>query len=139
VTAEIVARASLIAGAVLLVIGPGMQARLQMREYHDMLDTLIEGDPPAVTREYLSLLAVGPSMALHSPLGLIRFLARAWGWYPRYRAARRAFMTSEGAHDTTVADIRTHLVRARNWAIVVAGSMLILVGTSVELVQLVAG
>jgi hypothetical protein len=136
-TAEIVGRAILIAGAFLLVLGPGLQARLEMREYHELLDALIESDPPAATREYLRLLAIGPSMALHSPLGLLRFIAGAWAWYPRYRAARAAFNSSRAGHDERVVHIRTHLTRARNWAMVVFGSMLIFAGAAVELTQTV--
>jgi hypothetical protein len=134
-TADIVARAILIAGAFLLVLGPALQARLEMREFHELLDALIESDPPAATREYLRLLAVGPSMALHSPLGLIRFATSAWSWYPRYRTARSAFTASGAGHDERVVHIRTHLTRARNWAMVVLGSMLIFGGTAVELTQ----
>jgi len=134
-TSEIVGRAILIAGAFLLVLGPGLQARLEMVEYHELLDALIESDPPAVTREYLRLLAVGPSMALHSPIGLLKFLAGLREWYPRYRNARKAFATSEAGHDQRVARVRKHLIRARNWAIVVLGSVLIFAGTTVELAR----
>lgn len=134
-TAEAIGRAVLIAGAFLLVLGPALQARVEMREYHELLDALIESDPPAVTREYLRLLAIGPSMALHSPLGLLRFVTGVWGWYPRHRTARRAFTTSGAGHDERVVHIRTHLIRARNWAIVVLGSMLIFAGAAVELAQ----
>jgi hypothetical protein len=137
VTAEIVGRALLVAGAFLLVLGPGLQARLEMREYHDLLDALIESDPPVATREYLTLLASGPSLALHSPLGLLKFLAGLRAWYPRYRAARRAFAASGAAHDERVVHIRTHLTRARNWAIVVLGSVLIFTGAIVELTHTV--
>lgn len=136
-TAEIVGRSILIAGAFLLVLGPGLQARMEMREYHELLDALIEDDAPAVTREYLTVLAAGPSMALHSPLGLLRFLATAWGWYPRYRAARRALTVSGALHDEQMVHIRSHLIRARNWAIVVLGSTLIFAGAAVELAQTV--
>ena len=134
-TAALIGHAILIAGAFLLVLGPGLQARLEMREYHELLDTLIETDPPAATREYLRLLAIGPSLALHSPLGLLRFLSGMRAWYPRYRSARLAFIDSQAAHDERVMHIRTHLVRARNWAIVVLGSVLIFAGTAVALVQ----
>jgi hypothetical protein len=134
-TAALIGHAILIAGAFLLVLGPGLQARLEMREYHELLDTLIETDPPAATREYLRLLAIGPSLALHSPLGLLRFLTGMRAWYPRYRSARSAFVNSQAAHDERVMHIRTHLVRARNWAIVVLGSVLIFAGTAVALVQ----
>jgi sulfite exporter TauE/SafE len=135
VTAEIVGRAIVIAGALLLVVGPGMQARAEMREYHELLDALIDDDLPGQTREYLRLLSVGPSMALHSPLGLLRFAASAWAWYPRYRTAHHAFQLSAGQQDARFLAIRAHLVSARNWAIVVAGSLLILVGASLELAQ----
>ena len=131
----ILGRAILIPGALLLLLGPGLQARAEMREYHDLLEALIESEPPAVTREYLAVLAIGPSMALHSPIGLLRFLVSLRRWYPRYRSARLAFIRSDVKHDERVAHIRGHLVRARNWAIVVLGSLLILVGTAVELVQ----
>lgn len=134
-TAEIVGRAILMTGAFLLVLGPGLQARVEMGEYHELLDALIESDPPAVTREYLSLLASGPSMALHSPLGLFKFVTGLRGWYPRYRAARRAFATSGAGRDERVVHIRTHLIRARNWSIVVLGSVLIFAGAAVELAQ----
>ncbi|HUB35479.1 MAG TPA: hypothetical protein VL972_01520 [Solirubrobacteraceae bacterium] len=136
-TAEIVGRALLVAGAFMLVLGPGLQARLEMREYHALLDALIESDPPATTREYLTLLASGPSLALHSPLGLLRFLAGLHRWLPRYRSARRAFAATDAAHDERVVHIRTHLTRARNWAIVVLGSVLILAGATAELAQTV--
>jgi hypothetical protein len=138
-TAEIVARAILVAGAFLLVLGPGLQARLEMREYHDLLDALKRhSDLPRVTREYLGVLAVGPSMALRSPLGALEFVLSApSGWYPRYRRARTAFRVSEAADDERVAEIRTHLTRARNWSIVVLGSVLIFTGASVELARTV--
>jgi sulfite exporter TauE/SafE len=138
-TAEIIGRAILLAGAFLLVLGPGLQARMEMREFHELLDALIERDAPAVTRTYLELLAVGPSMALHSPLGAVKFLGGAWGWYPRFRVARRAFAASGAAGDERVVHIQSHLTRARNWAIVVAGSMLIFAGAAVELGQTVLG
>jgi hypothetical protein len=109
-----------------------------MREYHELLDTLIESDPPAVTREYLTLLAIGPSLALHSPLGLLKFMTGMRAWYPRYRSARSAFVASQAGHDERVMHIRTHLTRARNWAIVVLGSVLIFAGTAVALVQTIA-
>jgi hypothetical protein len=138
-TAAIVAKAILAAGAFLLVLGPGMQARLEMREYHDLLEALKRTDDlPDVTREYLNALAVGPSSALHSPLGAVRFLRTlSQGWYPRYRIARSAFGASAGGDDERVIEIRTHLTRARNWAIVVAGSLLILLGTSLELIRII--
>jgi ABC-type uncharacterized transport system permease subunit len=134
-TAEIVGRAILIAGAFLLVLGPALQARLEMREYHQLLDALIESHPPPATQEYLRLLAIGPSMALHSPLGLLRFIVGAWSWYPRYRTAQSAFTTSVARDDERVVHIRTHLTRARNWAMVVSGSLLIFAGAAVELTQ----
>jgi hypothetical protein len=134
-TAEIVGRAILIAGAFLLVLGPGLQARLEMVEYHQLLDALIESDPPAVTREYLRLLAVGPSMALHSPIGFLRFLTGLPDWYPRYRNARRDFAASGAGQDDRVVRVRKHLIRARNWALVVLGSVLIFAGTTVELAR----
>jgi len=139
VSVEVVGRATVIAGALLLVIGPGMQARAEMREYHELLDGLLDDDLPAKAREYLTLLSVGPSMALHSPLGLLRFAVNAWGWYPRYRSARRAFLLMPEQPDARFLAIRAHLVRARNWAIVVAGSLLILVGASLELAQSLSG
>jgi hypothetical protein len=37
-----------------------------------------------------------------------------------------------------VAEVRTHLARARNWAIVVLGSVLIVAGAAVELAQTIA-
>lgn len=138
-TADVVARAILVAGALLLVVGPGLQARHEMREYHELLDALNELDQPAVMREYLSLLAVGPSLALRSPLGLLEFVVTGpWGWYPRYRTARAAFAASAEGDDERVAEIRTHLTKARNWAIVVLGSVLIFCGASIELVHTLA-
>jgi hypothetical protein len=133
-TADVIARAILAAGALLLVVGPGMQARLEMFEFHELLEALTETGPPAATQEYLRLLAVGPSMALRSPLGLLEFLIKSPAdWYPRYRAARRAFAASGDGHDARVVEIRTHLTKARNWSIVVLGSVLIFTGASVEL------
>jgi hypothetical protein len=136
----IASKAILVAGALLLVIGPGMQARLEMREYHDLLEALKRTrDLPQATREYLNALAVGPSSALHSPLAALRFLLTlSQGWYPRYRTARDAFRDSAGGEDERVVEIRTHLTRARNWAIVVAGSLLIFTGTAIELVRVIA-
>jgi hypothetical protein len=138
-TAAIVAKAILVAGALLLVLGPGMQARLEMREYHDLLEALKRThDLPGATREYLSVLAIGPSSALHSPIAALKFLlTMSRGWYPRYRSARSAFAVSAGGDDERVVEIRTHLTRARNWAIVVAGSLLILTGAAVELVRVI--
>ena len=140
-TEEILAKAILVAGAFLLVIGPGMQARLEMREYHDLLEALKRTDDlPDATREYLSALAVGPSSALHSPIAALKFLVTlSNGWYPRYRLARRAFRDSAGGDDGRVVEIRTHLTRARNWAIVVAGSLLILTGAALELARVIPG
>ncbi len=138
-TVEAIGRAILVVGGFLLVIGPGMQARLEMREYHDLLEVLSKGDIPAVTREYLKLLSVGPSMALRSPLGLLEFLRGAPSWYPRYRRAHKAFTESAGGGDERVAQIRMHLTRARNWAIVMLGSVLIFVGASIELTQTLSG
>ena len=134
-TGAIIGRVILMAGAFLLVIGPGLQARLEMSEYHELLDALSVGELPAVTREYLRLVAMGPSRALLSPLGLLEFVAGAWDWYPRYRAARRALTASAAGHDERIVHIREHLTRARNWMIVVLGSLLIFAGSSVELVQ----
>lgn len=134
-TAEIVGRAILIAGAFLLVLGPGLQARLEMVEYHELLDALIESDPPELTREYLRLLAIGPSMALHSPVGFVKFVTGLRAWYPRYRQAQRAFAASGAGHDPRVVRVRKHLIRARNWAIVVLGSVLIFAGSTVELAR----
>lgn len=139
VSADAIGRAILLVGAFLLVLGPGLQARLEMREYHDLLEALTKGDLPDVTREYLGLLALGPSMALHSPLGLVRFLRGASDWYPGYRRARRAFAGSQAGADPRVAEIRTHLRRARNWGIVMLGSVLIFAGTAIELVQALGG
>lgn len=127
------------AGAFLLVLGPGLRARLEMRDYHDLLDALTERDLPAATREYLSVLAVGPSMALRSPLGLLQFLFTGPSdWYPRYRVAHRAFRASAAVEDERVVEIRTHLARARNWASVVLGSVLILGGSAIELARTTA-
>jgi hypothetical protein len=138
-SADIIARAVLMAGAFLLVLGPGLQARLEMQEYHDLLDALTESDLPAATREYLSVLAVGPSMALRSPLGLLEFVFTGPSdWYPRYRVAHRAFRASAAVEDERVVEIRTHLTRARNWAIVVLGSVLILGGSAIELARTIA-
>ncbi len=140
-TEEIVAKAILVAGALLLVIGPGMQARLEMREYHDLLEALKRTDDlPDATREYLSALAIGPSSALHSPVAAVKFLFTLFqGWYPRYRSARSAFRSSSAGEDERVVEIRTHLTRARNWAIVVAGSLLILTGAALELARVIPG
>jgi hypothetical protein len=138
-TAEIVARAILVAGAFALVIGPGMQARLEMREYHDLLEALSESDLPDVTRNYLRALATGPSMALRSPIGAIEFAIGARAWWARYRPARLAFAQSPSKDDERVVNIRSHLTRARNWAIVVFGSVLIFVGAAIELVQTING
>jgi hypothetical protein len=139
-TAEAIGRTILLAGAFLLVLGPGLQARLEMREYHELLEALSAGDLPAVTREYLDILAIGPSMALRSPLGALEFLFTGPSdWYPRYRAARRAFRESAAGEDERVVEIRTHLTRARNWAIVVLGSVLIFSGAAVELARTLAG
>jgi hypothetical protein len=138
-TADIIARAVLVAGAFLLVVGPGMQARLEMQEYHDLLATLTESDLPQATSEYLSLLAVGPSMVLRSPLGALEFLLTGPSdWYPRYRVARRAFRETEAAADERVIEIRKHLAKARNWAIVVLGSVLILGGSTIELLRAIS-
>jgi hypothetical protein len=139
-TAEIVARAILMVGAFLLVLGPGLQARLEMREYHELLEALQRrSDLPDTTREYLGLLEVGPSMALNSPLGALRFaLSEPSEWYVKYRNARAAFGDSGAAGDERVMEIRTHLARARNWAIVVLGSVLIFAGASIELAQTIA-
>ena len=138
-TADILARAILMAGAFLLVLGPGLQARLEIREYHDLLEALTKSDLPAATREYLSILAVGPSMALRSPLGALEFLLTGPSdWYPRYRIARRAFRASADGADERVIEIRTHLTRARNWAIVVLGSVLIFGGSAIELARTLA-
>ena len=140
-TEEIVAKAILVAGALLLVIGPGMQARLEMREYHDLLEALKRTDDlPDATRDYLGALAIGPSSALHSPLAAVKFLVTlSQGWYPRYRRARSAFRNSAGGEDERVVEIRTHLTRARNWAIVVAGSLLILTGAALDLARVIPG
>jgi hypothetical protein len=139
-TAEILARVILMVGALLLVLGPGLQARLEMREYHELLDALQRrSDLPAITQEYLSLLGVGPSMALHSPLGALQFvLSEPSDWYSKYRRALRAFGDSGAGGDERVAEVRTHLARARNWAIVVLGSVLIVAGAAVELAQTIA-
>lgn len=140
-TAEVLAKAILVAGALLLVLGPGLQARLEMREYHDLLEALKgERDLPEVAREYLGLLAIGPSSALHSPLAAVRFFLSTLtsGWYPQFRTVRAAFRESGAAADERVVEIRTHLTRARNWAIVVAGSVLIFSGTSIELARAIA-
>jgi hypothetical protein len=139
-TLEIAAKAVLVAGSLLLVLGPGLQARLEMREYHGLLEALgTTGDLEPATREYLGLLAVGPSSALHSPLAALRFVATlSSGWYGRYREARRAFDASGAGADERVVEIRIHLTRARNWAIVVLGSVLILAGSSVELGRVIA-
>lgn len=134
-TADIVGRAILLGGAFLLVLGPGLQARLEMRGYHESLDALRESDIPAVTREYLRLLALGPSRALLSPLGLFRFVTDASDWYPRYRSARRALAASAAGHDERIVNIQEHLTRARNWMVVVLGSLLIFTGTSIELAK----
>jgi hypothetical protein len=136
-TAEIIARAVLVAGALLLVIGPGLQARLEMREFHELLDALRQkSDLPAATRAYLSVLAVGPSMALHSPVGALEFVMKGPStWYRDHRRARAAFSASSGGGDERVVEIRTHLLKARNWAIVMLGSVLIFAGTSAELVR----
>ncbi len=136
---SIIAKAILVVGAFLLVLGPGLQARLEMREYHDLLEALeATDDLPEATREYLGALAVGPSSALHSPLAALGFLLTLIrGWYPRYRSARAAFRASPGGEDERVVQIRTHLTRARNWAIVVAGSLLILTGSAVELIRVI--
>jgi hypothetical protein len=86
-------------------------------------------------REYLSLLAVAPSLALRSPLGLLEFLVTGpWGWYPRYRTARAVRRLAAGAR-REVAEIRTHLTKARNWAIAVLGSLLTFCGASIEVVH----
>jgi hypothetical protein len=134
-TAEVIARAILMAGALLLTLGPGLQARLEMSEYHELLASLVDSDLPAETQEYLRLLAIGPSLALRSPLGLLEFLTGPSDWYPQYRSARRAFASSDAAADERVVQIRTHLTRARNWSIVVLGSVLIFAGATLELVQ----
>jgi hypothetical protein len=136
-TAEVIARAILVAGSLLLMLGPGLQARLEMSEYHDLLESLVGHDLPEETREYLRLLAIGPSMALHSPLGLVRFLAGPSDWFPQYRSARRAFASSDAAGDERVLQIRIHLTRARNWGIVVLGSVLIFAGATLELIETV--
>jgi hypothetical protein len=138
-TTIVVARAVLMAGALLLVLGPGMQARLEMREYHELLDALKDSDMPAATQEYLRLLAVGPSMVLRSPLGLLEFIFTGPAyWYPRYRAARGALAEDGALDDERVVEIRTHLAKARNWAIVMAGSLLIMSGTAIELLDAIA-
>ncbi|HEX4437080.1 MAG TPA: hypothetical protein VH061_09825 [Solirubrobacteraceae bacterium] len=138
-TGDVIAKAILVAGSLLLVLGPGLQARLEMREYHDLLEGLMDSNEiPETTRRYLSLLAIGPSSTLHSPLAALRFLGTlAGGWYGRHRIARREFRAAGGGADERVTEIRSHLVRARNWAIVVAGSVLIFSGSSVELVHVI--
>jgi hypothetical protein len=138
-TTIVFARAVLMLGALLLVIGPGMQARLEMREYHELLDALKQSDLPAATQEYLRLLAVGPSMVLRSPLGLLEFVFTGPAdWYPRYRAARSALAREDALDDDRVVEIRMHLAKARNWAIVMGGSLLILIGTAIELIDALA-
>src|SRR5664280_710022 len=136
-TTIVVARAILLAGAFLLVLGPGMQARLEMREYHELLEALAGTDLPEATQEYLRLLAVGPSMVLRSPLGLLEFVFTAPAdWYPRYRIARRALLEADALRDERVVQIRTHLAKARNWAIVMGGYLLIFSGTAVSYTHL---
>jgi hypothetical protein len=138
-TGDIIAKAILVAGSLLLVLGPGLQARLEMREYHDLLEGLMRADElPETSRRYLSLLAIGPSSTLHSPLAALRFLGTMLdGWYGRHKVARREFRAAGGDADERVTAIRAHLVRARNWAIVVAGSVLIFGGSSIELIHVI--
>jgi hypothetical protein len=138
-TGDVIAKAILVAGSLLLVLGPGLQARLEMREYHDLLEGLMRTDElPETTRRYLSLLAIGPSSTLHSPLAALRFLGTLLGgWHGRHQIARREFRAADGDGDGRVTEIRAHLVRARNWAIVVAGSVLIFAGSSIELIHVV--
>jgi hypothetical protein len=138
-TADVIAKAILVAGSLLLVLGPGLQARLEMREYHDLLEQLMRsGELPQATRRYLSLLAIGPSSALHSPLAALRFVKTlSSGWYGRHQSARREFRAAGGEADERVTEVRAHLVRARNWAIVVAGSVLIFCGASIELIHVI--
>jgi hypothetical protein len=138
-TGDVIAKAILVGGSLLLVLGPGLQARLEMREYHGLLEDLMRSDElPEATRRYLSLLAIGPSSALQSPIAALRFLGTLMGgWYGRHRVAQREFTAAGGEADARVTAIRSHLVRARNWAVVVAGSVLIFTGSSIELIHVI--
>jgi hypothetical protein len=133
-TARMAERILLVAGALLLVIGPALQAVTELREYRELLNALQETQLPGVARDAIDL-SVNISIAVLRPLGLLAIIPDLVRWVGRFTVALNAFSTKASAGNKEAARIQAGLARARNWTIVLFGSLLILSAAIIELVN----
>lgn len=104
-----------------------MQAFNEIRQYDELLNALEASDLSASIKEGLAL-SITWSLWPGNILKLFH-------WLKRYLAALNKFseLVAEKDKDLTVIRIRAGLLKARNWAIVLLGSTLVLVASVVEL------
>jgi len=132
-TWDIAERALLVVGALLLVVGPALQASAEIRGYRQLLDLYAGTDLGGATRDYLGL-TLRAASPLKGPWRLIETLKQAFELSQRLGMALNEF-TRAAADHKEAALIRTQLARARNWGIVVVGSVFIVVATIIELLK----
>lgn len=117
----------LVVGALFVVWGSALQAVNEIGQYGKLLDALDRSDLTAAVKEGLALgltLTIWPASVPH----MVR-------WIKRYLKALTKFgeMALGEDADATVIGIRTGLLKARNWTIVLLGSTLVLAAAVVEL------
>jgi hypothetical protein len=129
-TRSVAERILLVAGSLLLILGPALQAITEIREYGELLDALDAADVPGVALEGLKL-----SLANAFPFRPFSYFLAVIPWAIRFRAALDAFSKSAAAGNAQAVRIAAGLARARNWAVVLLGSLLLLAASTISLIH----
>lgn len=120
-------RILLVVGALFVAWGSALQAVNEIGQYDELLEALKESDLGPSLEEGLKL-----SMTwTFWPTGI----PRMFHWIKRYIKALNKFseMAVGENKDVRAIGIRTGLLKARNWTIVLLGSILVLAASVVEL------
>ena len=152
---EVLAKAVLVGGALALVLGPALQAAGEVREYNQLLAALRESDLGGVAQDYLRwywprflprsrwrwvvLLLFGPLLMLTTLWPPVPRLRELRSLSRRYARALTVFGTAADAGDEDAQQLRAQLGKARNWMIIVAGAVLVLIGATIDLVITAVG
>ncbi len=120
-------RILLVVGALFVAWGSALQAVNEIGQYDELLEALKESDLGPSLKEGLKLSMTWTLW----PTGI----PRMFHWIKRYIMALNKFseMAVGENKDVRAIGIRTGLLKARNWTIVLLGSILVLAASVVEL------
>jgi hypothetical protein len=134
-TWDIVQRAFFAAGALLLVVGPALQARAEIRGYRALLDLAADTNLGVATRDYLRVVLEAANPAGFGLLRLIKNAKRYFKLATRFLVALQAFTIAASENNDEAALIRTQLARAATWGVVTCGAVLVLIASTIDLVK----